>query len=258
MGGCAQSPPPEVPAILVNKNIQVGATPEASTTYTGRTTIVQPGDNLYSISFVAGLDYRDVAEWNGFAHPEVKIFPGQEIRLYPPEGETVTGYQQQTQTQTPTLSEDKVTPYNPQQTSQPQPKQTSQPVTVPAATSTPSKWIWPAQGDIVANFSKTDRRNGIHIAGTSGAPIRASADGQVVYSGTGLIGYGRIIIVKHNPQFLSVYAHNSRVVVKEGDSVAQGQKIAEMGNTDSDIVKLHFEIRSNGTPVDPLGYLPKG
>ena len=235
-------------APIIVKNVEVTIA-EPQTTYTGRTTIVKPGDNLYSISFVAGFDYRDVAVWNGMADPEATIYPGQVIKLYPPEGEEYSGYQQA----------EEVSPSQPasQSVSTSNEQAPSTTVTVPAVTSASTGWIWPAQGEIISGFSKSKRLNGIQIAGVSGAPIKASADGSVVYSGTGLIGYGRIIIVKHSPQFLSVYAHNSRVIVKEGERVSKGQKIAEMGSTDADRVKLHFEIRKNGTPVDPAQYLPK-
>lgn len=115
-------------------------------------------------------------------------------------------------------------------------------------------WIWPANGKILSTFSKNSK--GVKISGRSGEAVLASASGAVVYSGNGLRGYGNLIIIKHNDTYLSAYAHNSRILVKEGDSVTKGQKIAEMGNTDSDTVQLHFEIRKNGKPVDPLIYLP--
>lgn len=115
-------------------------------------------------------------------------------------------------------------------------------------------WIWPTNGKLLSNFSKNSK--GLKISGQSGQAILASASGEVVYSGNGLRGYGNLIIIKHNNTYLSAYAHNSRILVKEGDSVTKGQKIAEMGNTDADSVQLHFEIRKNGKPVDPLIYLP--
>jgi lipoprotein NlpD len=117
-------------------------------------------------------------------------------------------------------------------------------------------WLWPANGKLVTGFSDTANLKGIDIAGKAGAPVFASAAGKVVYAGTGLRGYGKLVIVKHNNTYLSAYAHNSDILVKEGQQVARGQKIAEMGNTDSDQVKLHFEIRRLGKPVDPLKYLP--
>ncbi len=117
-------------------------------------------------------------------------------------------------------------------------------------------WIWPATGKIVAGFSESANLKGIDIAGKAGQPIVASAAGKVVYAGTGLRGYGKLIIVKHNNAFLSAYAHNREIAVKEGQQVARGQKIAEMGDTDADQVKLHFEIRRLGKPVDPAKFLP--
>lgn len=117
-------------------------------------------------------------------------------------------------------------------------------------------WIWPATGKIVAGFSESANLKGIDIAGKAGQPILASAAGKVVYAGTGLRGYGKLIIVKHNNNFLSAYAHNREIAVKEGQLVAKGQKIAEMGDTDADQVMLHFEIRRLGKPVDPAKFLP--
>jgi lipoprotein NlpD len=117
-------------------------------------------------------------------------------------------------------------------------------------------WIWPATGKIVAGFSESANLKGIDIAGKAGQPVVASAAGKVVYAGAGLRGYGKLIIVKHNNTFLSAYAHNREIAVKEGQQVAKGQKIAEMGDTDSDQVKLHFEIRRLGKPVDPAKFLP--
>ncbi len=117
-------------------------------------------------------------------------------------------------------------------------------------------WVWPAKGKIVTGFSEAASLKGIDIAGATGQAITASAGGKVVYAGTGLRGYGKLIIIKHSGTYLSAYAHNKDILVKEGQQVAKGQKIAEMGNTDADQVKLHFEIRRHGKPVDPLRYLP--
>jgi lipoprotein NlpD len=117
-------------------------------------------------------------------------------------------------------------------------------------------WAWPAKGKIVTGFSEAASLKGIDIAGTSGQAVAASAGGKVVYAGTGLRGYGKLIIIKHNGTYLSAYAHNKEILVKEGQQVTRGQRIAEMGNTDADQVKLHFEIRRQGKPVDPLRYLP--
>jgi lipoprotein NlpD len=117
-----------------------------------------------------------------------------------------------------------------------------------------AEWIWPTTGRLSSSFSKNSK--GVKISGQVGQSILASAGGEVVYSGHGLRGYGNLIIIKHNNTFLSAYAHNSKILVKEGETVTKGQKIAEMGNTDSDTVQLHFEIRKNGKPVDPMEYLP--
>jgi lipoprotein NlpD len=117
-------------------------------------------------------------------------------------------------------------------------------------------WIWPASGKLVTGFSDTANLKGIDIAGKEGQPVMASAAGKVVYAGAGLRGYGKLVIIKHNATYLTAYAHNREILVKEGQQVTKGQKIAEMGNTDSDQVKLHFEIRRQGKPVDPLKYLP--
>lgn len=123
-----------------------------------------------------------------------------------------------------------------------------------AAHQSDAEWIWPTTGKLLSSFSKNSK--GVKISGQAGQPILASSAGEVVYSGHGLRGYGNLIIIKHNNIFLSAYAHNSKLLVKEGEVVVKGQKIAEMGNTDTDITQLHFEIRKHGKPVDPLEYLP--
>lgn len=148
----------------------------------------------------------------------------------------------------------------------PAPRTEPAPVPVPPATPVPPPaapvngddvtWIWPAGGKLVATYSDGGSK-GIDIAGKAGDPVVAAGDGKVVYSGTGLRGYGKLVIVKHNNTYLSAYAHNQTILVKEGQSVSKGQKIAEMGNTDADQVKLHFEVRRQGKPVDPLKYLPQ-
>jgi lipoprotein NlpD len=137
----------------------------------------------------------------------------------------------------------------------------SEPAAAPASTPAAATgdedvaWIWPNNGKIIGTFSEGASK-GVDIAGKAGDPVLAAGEGKVVYSGTGLRGYGKLVIVKHNNTYLSAYAHNQNVLVKEGQSVGRGQKIAEMGNTDADQVKLHFEVRRQGKPVDPLKYLP--
>ena len=118
-------------------------------------------------------------------------------------------------------------------------------------------WSWPTQGKVISGFSETGGTKGLDIAGSQGQPVLAAAAGKVVYSGVGLRGYGKLVILKHNKTYLSAYAHNNLILVKEGQEVAKGQKIAEMGNTDTDKVKLHFEIRKLGKPIDPAKLLPE-
>jgi lipoprotein NlpD len=119
-------------------------------------------------------------------------------------------------------------------------------------------WAWPSKGKIIASFNEGASLKGVDIAGKAGQAVFAAAPGKVVYSGSGLRGYGKLVIIKHNKSYLSAYAHNSQILVKEGQVVAKGQRIAEMGDSDADQVKLHFEIRRMGKPVDPLKYLPEG
>ena len=117
-------------------------------------------------------------------------------------------------------------------------------------------WAWPASGKVIRAFGDGANQRGISIAGKLGQPVHASASGRVIFSGTGIRGFGKLIVIKHNSTFLSVYAHNNNLLVKEGQNVAKGQKIAEMGSTDADQVRLHFEIRRFGKPVDPMKLLP--
>ncbi len=138
------------------------------------------------------------------------------------------------------------------------------PITPPVVKDAPKEaddtaidWMWPTQGRTITEFSEAKFSKGIDIAGTTGQAIYASAAGKVVYSGAGLRGYGKLVIIKHNAIYLSAYAHNQLILVKEGQTVLRGQKVAEMGNTDADQVKLHFEIRQMGKPVDPMKYLPE-
>ena len=135
------------------------------------------------------------------------------------------------------------------------PAPTPVPASEPSAGADDVPWIWPASGKVIGQFSEAGSK-GLDIGGKAGDAVIAAGDGKVVYAGTGLRGYGKLIIVKHNATFLSAYAHNQNLLVKEGQTVSKGQKIAEMGNTDADQVKLHFEVRRQGKPVDPMKYLP--
>ena len=144
-------------------------------------------------------------------------------------------------------------PYQVSSIKEPSRSESDQPVNI-RTNSSGINWEWPASGQIISRFS--EKSKGVGIGGQLKQAVLASASGTVVYSGSGLRGYGNLIIIKHNDSYLSAYGHNSKILVHEGDSVSKGQKIAEMGNTDGGVVKLHFEIREKGKPVDPLGYLP--
>lgn len=241
---------------------------ETSTIY-----VVQAGDTLYSIAFQNGLDYMEVARQNGLKDPAA-IQVGQRLRLILPAEEVVSEVAVPVATRVPRAGEVKNQPkvgrmlYSPQALAKAQHMQEEQPSAAPVASAPPvstaestvveegMEWGMPTRGKLIADFSKSSNRKGVDIAGTQGQPILASAAGKVVYSGSGLRGYGKLIIIKHNATFLSAYAHNDRLLVKEGQSVSKGQQIAEMGSTDADRVKLHFEIRRMGKPVDPAKYLP--
>ncbi len=238
--------------------------------------VVQKGDTLYSIAFNHGLDYRELAELNGIQDPGV-IQIGQQIRLFrsaairpavPVEVKPVEPVvKEQPRLAKYAYSEkaaaqiEKVQEAKPE--AAPKPKPETKPEPKPDTGDEDSadealEWSMPAKGKVIAEFSESANRKGIDIAGKLGQPVTASAPGKVVYSGSGLRGYGKLVIIKHNKTYLSAYAHNDQVLVKEGQTVTRGQKIAEMGNTDADQVKLHFEVRRFGKPVDPAKYLPLG
>jgi lipoprotein NlpD len=243
--------------------------------------IVKKGDTLYSIAFNYGFDYHELAELNGIKDPSV-ISIGQEIRLFPGRPMTAARNAEPAASKPvePVIKDQpKLAKYAYSDTAMAQIAKVQEqvkPVAAPIAKAEgnagandsgdssddsedgPIAWGMPAQGKLIAQFSEAANRKGIDIAGKLGQPVLASAAGKVVYSGSGLRGYGKLIIIKHNKTYLSAYAHNNKVLVKEGQSVARGQKIAEMGNTDADRVELHFEIRQLGKPVDPAKYLPIG
>ncbi len=214
----------------------------------GATTIVRRGDTLYGIAFRNGLDYRDVAAWNGIG-PPYTIYPGQRLRLSGGAGDRRVATRPASEpVRRPTTSSTSTRP------------PTRPPTQAPPPSAPASKlgWTWPAEGALIGTFSGGDpTRQGIDIAGKRGDPVRAAADGVVVYSGSGLVGYGELIIVKHDESWLSAYGHNRARLVAEGAKVRAGQQIAEMGRTGADRDMLHFEVRFDGKPVDPLRYLPK-
>jgi lipoprotein NlpD len=272
--GCASTgqAPVEDKSINPSPRPRPGAPPPRPAPAPGGTYRVQRGDTLYSIAFRNGVDFRELAEWNDIA-PPYTIYPGRELRLSPrnatrppvaaapppspptaqpaaprpapaaPPPSTVAGTPSHVGSPTASPPPSGVTPPPP-----PSPE--------PAAGGDVA-WRWPADGQVVGGYVAGDpMKQGIDIAGKSGAPVRAAADGTVVYSGNGLIGYGELIIVKHNASLLSAYGHNRKRLVQEGDRVKSGQTIAEMGSNGARD-ELHFEIRKNGKPSNPLDFLPR-
>lgn len=255
---------------------------------------VKRGDTLYSIAFRNGVDFRDLAQWNGVAGPYT-IWPGQRLMLSPLHGSGHGRMATGPTRQAPVAPSPVFTSVAPvREVAEPVLPRPSVPRPVamtPASTVTtttivpvagasasssvaatlppPAKvaagasravsgvtWRWPADGGVIGRFSSGDAIPGIEIAGKSGDTVRAAADGVVVYSGNGLVGYGELVIIKHNDSFLSAYGHNRKRLVKEGQRVSAGQPIAEMGSTGATRDELEFQIRKDGNPVDPLGYLP--
>ena len=219
---------------------------------------VKPGDTLIRIGLDSGQNWRDISRWNAIENPN-QIEVGQVLRVTPPSDAVVT--RPVTSSAAPVsvpLPPQGAAPAkaaSPQASaSLPQP-----PVLAQAQPSANAEdeiaWLWPAQGAAIAGFDEV-KNKGLDIGGRAGDPVLAAADGRVVYSGAGLRGYGNLIILKHNNTYLTAYAHNQTLLVKEDQSVRKGQKIAEMGSSDADRVKLHFEIRRQGKPVDPAKYLP--
>jgi len=255
---------------------------------------VKRGDTLYSIAHDKGVDYRELAAWNGLADPSM-LKEGTVLRLQPPQAPPAVQAEARTPPQADTgvqvqpivapgavearaLGEQRSPAEQPQAGAEPReparpellktgPKAIKLPysednvalamrLSPPEAQSDGVDWMWPASGKVLANLPKGENK-GVDILGKIGDPVFASASGRVVYSGTGLRGYGKLVIIKHNETYLSTYAHNSNLLVKQGDNVVKGQKIAEIGNTDSTQAKLTFEIRRMGKPVDPLQLLPE-
>jgi len=215
----------------------VSSTPKTSVAQPGKTVRVQKGDTIYALARIHSITPADLIAWNNLSNPST-IYPGQTIRLYP---QGAGGSRAPTTVVTA-------------------PRTSAGSTAAPAATP-PTRsnisWRWPADGAVVGRFVAGETtRQGVDIAGTSGQAVKAAADGVVVYSGAGLVGYGELIIVKHNEQWLSAYGHNRKRLVNEGQSVKAGQQIAEMGRTGANRDMLHFEIRYNGKPVDPQQYLP--
>jgi lipoprotein NlpD len=227
---------------------------------------VRPGDTLIRIALEAGQNWKDIARWNQIENPN-KIEKGQVLRVIPPTAASLAAARP-----APTSAPAPAPASAPAAAgvstaavsgagavvAQPLPAPAASPAPAPAPAKADSEdvaFIWPAAGNVIAGFD--DQKNkGLGINGKAGDPVLAAAEGRVVYAGSGLRGYGNLIILKHNNTFLTAYAHNQALLVKEDQNVKQGQKIAEMGSSDADRVKLHFEIRRSGKPVDPAKYLP--
>lgn len=278
-----RAPPPEPPRAEPPKPAPPKPVAKPVPTHT-----IKRGETLVGIALQYGLDYRELAAWNNIVNPN-QISVGQVLVLAAPAGAAspppaivatpLTGTAPIIEAR-PLANTDKLKvepraqrlPYSDKTLAQLSAGDatagaTATPEPGPAAVPTPAPdkpaagtqgeaidWIWPVKGKLLAAFSEASK--GIDIAGRKGAPVVAAAAGRVVYAGQGLRGYGKLVIIKHNETWLSAYAHNDNIVVKEQQDVKRGQKIAEMGSTDTDQVKLHFEIRRQGKPVDPARVLP--
>lgn len=238
---------------------------------------VKPGDTLIRIALESGQNWRDIANWNSLENPNL-IEVGQVVRVVPPGSEAATTgvvvkplgaprvEPRPTTASATTAAETRTPPVaRPATPASGSPVAsagaTPAPVAPPAVASSDAReadepnWGWPAAGPVLASFEE-GRNKGLTIGGKVGDPVVAAADGRVVYAGSGLRGYGNLVIVKHSADYLTAYAHNQALLVKEDQSVKRGQKIAEMGSTDAERVQLHFEIRKKGKPLDPARQLP--
>jgi len=220
---------------------------------------VMAGDTLYAIAFSLGMDHREIAAWNRIRSPYF-IYPGQNLRLSAP----LPGKGRKS-VENPSIRKPTHTTTRASKTDRSSPVKATSASKKPAIDNVssqnladPKSWKWPVNGPVLRGFVDGDpSRNGMDIAGKQGQAIIAAAAGKVVYSGSGLIGYGELIIIKHSERMLSAYAHNKVRLVHEGEQVAAAQKIAEMGRNDQNEQLLHFEIRIYGKPVNPIVYLPQ-
>ena len=223
---------------------------------------VKPGETMIRIGLDNGQSYKDIARWNGVENAN-HIEVGQVLRVVPP---TATTAPVSSAAVSKPVALSSVAPVASSPAPAPVASATAKPASAAVApvVAAPSAaagseddiaWIWPTNGTVLAGFDEV-KNKGLDIGGAAGEPVLAAADGRVVYVGAGLRGYGNLIILKHNNTYLTAYAHNQTLLVKEDQAVRKGQKIAEMGNSDADRVKLHFEVRRQGKPVDPAKYLP--
>ncbi len=291
--GCATSD--IAPAPVVDRSVGSvtrGAAPSGAARASPGSHVVQKGETLYSIAAAYGVDYHDLAKWNQLDDP-TRIQAGQTLRLSPPVTETASRARPAAEAvqigSAPGAGRVEAQPIDARLAPRGAPsthgmKTSPKALRLPysednyamlakaeaatdasaarAGTAAASgrasgapEFIWPASGKLTAKFSEPNSR-GVDIAGQLGDPVVAAAPGRVMYTGTGIRGYGKLIVIRHQDGFNSVYAHNKEILVKEGQNVARGQKIGEVGETEADSPKLHFEIRQSGKPVDPLKYLP--
>lgn len=289
LAGCAS----HTPAPVIERTPAPEASPASrtagaqSTAPTRGMYTVKRGDTLYSIALEHGQDYKDLKDWNSLEDPN-RIRAGQQLRVAPAEDEAPVAVVKPVTSSAPVQSSSVVAnsdtlkrepkggklPWSEQalaglRQTTPAQQQVQQVQSAEKPAEKPAEpvaaavgddavdWAWPAPGKPLAGFSEGAGGNkGVDIAGKNGEPVGAAADGKVVYVGSGLRGYGNLVIVRHNATYLSAYGHNSKILVKEGQAVTRGQKIAEIGSSDADQAKLHFEIRRQGKPIDPLKYLP--
>jgi lipoprotein NlpD len=222
---------------------------------------VQRGDNLYRIALEHGQAWRDLAAWNSLEDPG-KIEVGQVLRVLPPDSGVQTAPVASGSVATRPIGTPAAAPVgtptnNTPANSSPAPAQVAKAPesAAPGPEDDGIAFAWPARGSVLEGFNDV-KNKGIDIGGRAGDPVLAAADGKVVYAANGLRGYGNLVIIKHNNTYLTAYAHNQALAVKENQVIKKGQKIAEMGSSDAERVKLHFEIRRLGKPVDPLRLLP--
>jgi len=213
---------------------------------------VKRGDTLYSIALEHGADYREVAQWNSLEDPS-KLSVGQVLRVTAPAQQQQPGVQVGAAPPGAGKIESRPLGSGPQQQQKPAVAAREEPRLLD---SQPLQFAWPAKGKVLAGFSEP-RRKGIDIDGKPGDAVSAAAAGRVTYVGSGIPGLGKLVVIRHDQGFITVYAHNKDILVKEQQAVTRGQKIAELGSSDSDRPKLHFQIRKGAAAVDPLLYLPK-
>ncbi len=263
LAACAARQVPVEESAVVTRPAKVSdgkpVAPAAAATALPKYHVVRRGETLYSIAFRYGLDFRVLAQRNQIREP-FTIFPGQQLALR--EGKAVAAAPV-TQPPAAPATRPPAEPRKPvavaPAVTTPAAPVAAPPVKAPDAVRTPAGgWRWPVQGKLLSPFNPAGvGPKGIAINGNPGDPVHAARDGRVVYTGNSLVGYGQLVIIKHDDVYLSAYAHNRKLLVREGDSVRAGDTIAEMGSSGTDRTKLHFEVRRNGDPIDPLTVLPR-